>query len=49
MGMMNVIIKEELWDKEFVENWTYGFEKLAERVADYDAGKSRGNYLAQGR
>ncbi len=32
LGMMNVIIEEELWDKEFVENWTYGFEELRERV-----------------
>ena len=32
LGMMNVIIKEGLWDKEFVENWTYGFEELKERV-----------------
>ena len=34
MAMMNVIIKENLCDKEFVGKWTYGFEKLAERVAD---------------
>ena len=30
--MMNVIINEGLWDKEFVENWTFGFEELKERV-----------------
>jgi len=35
MGMMNVIIEEELWDKEFVENWTFGFEDLRERVKDF--------------
>ncbi|MCX8031975.1 MAG: molybdopterin-dependent oxidoreductase [Thermoleophilia bacterium] len=35
LGMMNVIIEEELWDKEFVENWTYGFEELRERVKPY--------------
>ena len=34
MGMMNVIINEGLYDKEFVENWTYGFEELKERVKD---------------
>jgi anaerobic selenocysteine-containing dehydrogenase len=34
MAMMNVIIKEGLYDKEFVNKWTYGFEQLAERVAD---------------
>ena len=33
LGMMNVIINEGLWDKEFVENWTFGFEELKERVA----------------
>ena len=33
--MMNVIIEEELWDKEFVENWTYGFDELRERVKDW--------------
>ena len=35
MGMMNHIIENELWDKEFVENWTYGFDELRERVKDY--------------
>lgn len=33
-AMIHVIIKEELWDKEFVEKWTEGFDKLAESVAD---------------
>ncbi len=33
MAMMNVIFEQELWDKEFVDNWTYGFEELRERVA----------------
>jgi len=35
LGMMNVIIQEELYDKEFVENWTYGFEELKKRAAEY--------------
>jgi anaerobic selenocysteine-containing dehydrogenase len=35
LAMMNVIINEDLYDKEFVENWTYGFDKLQERVQDY--------------
>ncbi len=35
MGMINVIIKEGLCDKEFVEKWCYGFDKLAERAQEY--------------
>jgi anaerobic selenocysteine-containing dehydrogenase len=35
LGMLNVIINEGLYDREFVENWTYGFDKLRERVQDY--------------
>ncbi len=35
MAMMNVIINEGLWDKEFVEKWTYGFDKLSKRVQEY--------------
>jgi anaerobic selenocysteine-containing dehydrogenase len=35
LSMMNVIINEDLYDKEFVERWTSGFDKLAERVQQY--------------
>lgn len=35
LGMLNVIINEELYDKDFVENWTYGFNELRERVQAY--------------
>ena len=35
MAMVNVIIEEELYDKEFVENWTFGFEELKERAKEY--------------
>ncbi len=35
LGMINIIINEELYDKDFVENWTYGFDKLKERVQEY--------------
>jgi thiosulfate reductase/polysulfide reductase chain A len=35
MGMINVIINEGLYDKEFVEKWCYGFDKLAERAQEY--------------
>ncbi|MFA9496679.1 MAG: molybdopterin-dependent oxidoreductase [Candidatus Bathyarchaeota archaeon] len=35
LGIMNVIIKEGLYDKVFVENWTTGFEELREYVQQY--------------
>jgi len=35
MGMINVIISEGLYDKEFVEKWCYGFDKLTQRARDY--------------
>ncbi len=35
LAMLNVIINEKLYDKEFVEKWTYGFDELAERVQQY--------------
>ncbi|MDP2916789.1 MAG: molybdopterin-dependent oxidoreductase [Dehalococcoidia bacterium] len=35
LGMMNVIINEGIYDKEFVEKWTYGFDELKERVKPY--------------
>jgi iron-only hydrogenase group A len=38
LGILNIIIKERLYDREFVENWTYGFEVLKERCAAYDVG-----------
>ncbi len=34
MAMANVIIEEELYDEEFVENYTYGFEQYRAAVAD---------------
>jgi anaerobic selenocysteine-containing dehydrogenase len=35
LGMLNVIISEGLYDKEFVNNWCYGFDELAERAKEY--------------
>jgi len=35
LGMLNVIIKEGLYDKEFVEKWTVGFDKLTQLIEDY--------------
>jgi len=35
LGFLNVIINEKLYDAEFVEKWTYGFEELKKRVQEY--------------
>ncbi|WP_207956075.1 molybdopterin-containing oxidoreductase family protein [Rubrobacter marinus] len=35
LGMMNVIISEGLIDRDYVENYTVGYEELAERAAEY--------------
>lgn len=35
LGWTNVIINEQLYDKDFVKNWTTGFDKLAERAKEY--------------
>ena len=34
-GWLKVIIDEELYDKDFVKNWTVGFEELKDRVNEY--------------
>ncbi|GAI29294.1 unnamed protein product, partial [marine sediment metagenome] len=39
LGMMNVIIRENLYDKEFVEKWTYGFDMLTRLVEKYPPAK----------
>ena len=35
LAMAHVIINEKLYDKEFVEKWTYGFKELKERVQEF--------------
>ena len=35
LGLMNVIINENLYDKEFINNWTVGFEGLKSLVRKY--------------
>jgi len=35
LGMLHVIINEKLYDSEFVEKWTYGFNELKNRVQEY--------------
>ncbi|SDF72789.1 molybdopterin-dependent oxidoreductase [Sporomusa acidovorans] len=39
LAMLNVMISEGLYDKEFVDKWTYGFDKLVARAAEYDLQK----------
>ena len=35
LGMLHVIVNEELYDKEFVENYTFGWEPFVKRVNEY--------------
>jgi len=35
LGMLNVIINEGIYDKNFVEKWCYGFDELKKRVQEY--------------
>ncbi len=35
LGILNVIIQEDLYDHDFVEKWTFGFEQLKARCAQY--------------
>jgi len=39
LGMANVIISEGLYDKEFVEKYTHGWDKFVERVQEYPLDK----------
>jgi anaerobic selenocysteine-containing dehydrogenase len=39
LGLLNVIINEELYDKEFVAKWVHGFDELKARVQDYPVDK----------
>jgi len=40
LAMMNVIIEENLYDEEFVEKYTFGFDKLSEHVRDFTPEKA---------
>lgn len=35
LGMINVILNEQLYDRDFVENWTIGFDELRDLVGGY--------------
>ncbi len=40
LGMMNVIIEEDLYDKDFVKDFTTGFEALREQIREYPPEKA---------
>jgi len=35
MGLLKVVIDEQLYDKEFVSDWTFGFDQLEEEVKTF--------------
>ena len=35
LALINVMIREKLYDAAFVEEWTYGFDKLAAHIEQY--------------
>lgn len=35
LGLLNVVISEKLYDREFVENWTLGFAALSDYVREF--------------
>jgi anaerobic selenocysteine-containing dehydrogenase len=35
LALIHVIIKENLYDRDFVERWTYGFDKLVSHIEPY--------------
>jgi len=39
LGMLNVIVNEELYDKEFVESYVHGWESFVKRVNEYPLGR----------
>ncbi len=39
LGMLNVIVNEGLYDREFVENYVHGWEPFVERVKEYPVSK----------
>lgn len=39
MGMLRVIVDEERYDKQFVENWTEGFPELTDHLRQYPLDK----------
>jgi anaerobic selenocysteine-containing dehydrogenase len=42
LGMLNVIINEQLYDRDFVAEWTTGFNKLEQHIRQYPPEKVAG-------
>ncbi|MDY6972842.1 MAG: molybdopterin-dependent oxidoreductase [Thermodesulfobacteriota bacterium] len=42
LGMLNIVVTEGLYDKDFVKEWTVGFDKLEEHLKDYPPEKVKG-------
>ncbi len=42
LGVMNVIVNESLYNKEFVKNYTEGFDALSVRIQEYSLDKVEG-------
>lgn len=40
LSMIDHLIKNDLYDADFVDKWCHGFEALAERAADYPASRA---------
>ena len=41
LGMIKYVIENHLYDKEFVEKWTVGFDELKKEVGTLPSSKSR--------
>jgi anaerobic selenocysteine-containing dehydrogenase len=35
LGLMHILVRDGLCDRDYVERWTHGFDRLRERVASY--------------
>jgi len=35
LGMMHIIVRDHLFDRDYVARWTCGFDQLRERIAEY--------------
>ena len=40
LGILNYLIRNDLYDHDFVDRWCYGFDELSDRVADWTLEKT---------